>query len=245
LKIHDYFDRTSSLSQGSGTDRRVVVFMVDRDNDDFLGVPLPSPHVVRTQSADVEAEILANGKVMRAIATAHGLGRHELKRLQRVTKHPGNHLANEWRDWIELRLLAKLCRREGRAPLAAPSQINAGQFGPVQVGRASATRASILSATPSPVDVRQLEVRTRSWVDGAFVKGTQHELLSGKWIVQFVLYLVRRELRNETVKASVGADQVVVACLETVRYKPDLVKYYDDALSRLFPSVSGVSVPTF
>ena len=242
LSLHDALEGMGALLQHNGVSDRAVAFMLDRDNEDFLGTANTKPHIIHTKTADVEAEILTHAKMMRAIANAHGLSKGDVRRLSRVTAKPASHLALVWREWIVLRLVALECSVENLAPTGAPSIVNVATYGATDPVAVALVENKLSAAVPA-AQLTAARSKVTSWVDAAFARGEEHELVKGKWVARYAEYLVAVHLTSVIMRAGLHADHIVIAALSALKYRSPMIDHYEARLSRVFPSVLAPSVP--
>ena len=88
LALHDFLEASSDLVQTSSAGKSRIVFMLDRDRDDYLGQLRVSPHVMYSHATDVEADILLNGDLWRALRSSYGIDSGLSIRIERVVPDP-------------------------------------------------------------------------------------------------------------------------------------------------------------
>ena len=63
LALHDHLEAGNKLTTENKSGESTIVFMVDRDRDDFMGTLRTSDHVLYTFGTDVEADILLHSDI--------------------------------------------------------------------------------------------------------------------------------------------------------------------------------------
>ena len=230
-KLHQFLKGRGELVQHNGVSAKVAVFMIDRDNDDFAVSPAADPHLIRTRRADVEAEILMHCKLMRAVATSHGLAERDIKRLKRAAADPPLSLASLWEDWIRLRLIAIECGLEGMFSIGAPSLVNVSRYGPPDTALISSFENKMKSRVSAAV-FDAADRKARQWIADAFSRGEAEALLKGKWLSNFLAHLVGVHLSGVIVKTGIGPDHIVIAGLASLKPSGALLGHYESRLAR-------------
>jgi hypothetical protein len=110
LALHDYLEASNDLVQSNRAGKARVVFMLDRDRDDYLGKMSPSTHVMYSHNTDVEADILLNAEIWPAVRAAYGIDSGLSGKIRKAVPDPGASLAKLWEigsGWDSLPCTAK------------------------------------------------------------------------------------------------------------------------------------------
>jgi hypothetical protein len=219
LAVHDHLAPQGKLTQAN-RDRVVrMVFMLDRDRDDYSAAMSTSPHVMYTVGTDVEADILLNSEIWAATRSAYGIDTSLTKRIKRRAADPARSLQTLWSEWLRLGLTALDCGAPGCAPWSQHSQVNSDVFGSVDSAKLHAAESAIIAAAPSRYAAA--DRRATRWV-----AQRGELLLKGRWIAKFLQYLVATHLSGEVVR-SVHPHVVVDTALARLKYSGDWIRDYD------------------
>ncbi|MGA5181321.1 hypothetical protein ACPCBF_16280 [Streptomyces pseudogriseolus] len=192
LSFFDYCKRKQSLKLGSPLGDRVIFFCLDRDNEQITGGGRRSPHILYTQSSDVEADIFAHGFSEDVVMSALSLDRWNAKK---VVSHLGDwrmELASIWREWIELCCLAKSLEARCDVGFGRESSINIDKYGPVDQSLLSSARARVKQKSKlSPSDTSSIEAKIAVKIKEVYARGDARKLLKGKWIPHFLAWKLK------------------------------------------------------
>lgn len=86
--------------------KMAVLFVLDKDADDVLGISLNCDHVIYTPTYDIEGHLLSCGHVTRAIADAAGITRQQAGVVMPDFTKWATEIARHWVDWITLCLIS-------------------------------------------------------------------------------------------------------------------------------------------
>ncbi|MGK9221020.1 MULTISPECIES: hypothetical protein [unclassified Microbacterium] len=225
LAIHDHLEARDDLVQVNRDRTARIVFMLDRDRDDFSGSMSSSPHVMYTVGTDVEADILLNSEVWSAVRAAYGIDTRLAKRVKRRVPDPAQSLLSLWADWLRLGLTALDCGSPGCAPWSQLSRVNSPDFGPVDTASVHGVEKAIQAASPS--DYAAANERA-----ARHVASRAELLLKGRWIARYIKFLVGAHLAGEFVR-SVHSDVVIDTALARLKYSGALVSEYDSRFAAL------------
>ncbi|KQP53967.1 hypothetical protein [Agreia sp. Leaf283] len=231
-KLFDYFDANGYLNQRNSVGPRQIVFMLDKDFEDFEPQPRSSPHLIATESADVEAEILRTGKLRKSLAATYGLTKAMVRDVAPNNTDPFTDLGLRWERWLQARATSCSCGLPGAAKYGNLSQINRDIFGPLDSALESVLfthiGAAVLAASAqADALTAQTEVTTRLASDRA------HELIKGRWLSKYFAYLVKTQLSGLTIKNGVAPDALVGVALATVDFKGSWTTHYRQRLDAL------------
>lgn len=190
LKAHEYFRNEGTLHQVNNSTTVDWLFFLDRDDEDFTSTLVQSKHIIYTNHADVEAEVMANVDVGRAVAAAYSLPTAVARSVP--FGDILNDLALLWSTWIALRLTACGCE-VGNARYAQESQVNLAPYGPEDPTMISAVISSG-KASAGPIDWGLWESRASAFVASRVASKELGRSVKGKWIPNYVDHLVRKEL---------------------------------------------------
>jgi hypothetical protein len=228
LALHAYYESTGELKQRNREGTPRMVFMLDRDRDDLRGLLRSSVHVMYTEATDVEADILANTDIWRAMRSAYGIGRESCEIIERAVGHPQPALMRVWDDWIRLGLLAALASDAPSPRFAQPSTVNSPQFGAPDEQSVSELRSSVEAMFLDAEAIADAQRVADQYLD---TRGAL--LLKGRWTSRYVHFLVRTHLANEIVRANVQADSIIDTGLEVLDYTGQWTRHYEAEFTAL------------
>ncbi|SFR79629.1 hypothetical protein SAMN05428970_2597 [Agromyces sp. CF514] len=235
LSLYQYFEKSNALVQENAEVRVAVSFFLDRDDDEFAGSLVKNDHVVYTKHSDVEAEIFANGDAFRAVGNAFGVGRTLVDPIRDATGSPLNALAEVWRDWIRLRLLAIACGAVQGNRFSQGSKINEQQYGVLDQEAAQ----DLLDAMSRTVADGSWEARVAdvdAYLEQVYSRQTEATLVRGKWLAGYLRHLLKTGLPKEQLPANVTDHAIVVACLASIDFGEPWVDHYREGISRILTS---------
>lgn len=230
LAVHQHFERDGALKQANSAGTSSIVVMLDKDDDDYLGATVASPHVIYTQHCDVEAEILAYGGAVAATGLALGLPRGAVSPVAVAHPNPLSDLAELWLDWIRLRLIGQRCGAPGCARFASQSTINLPAWGGVDQQRLSDLLQTLERTSTGPIREHIEEVD--AYIAGLHSADKLDILVKGKWMAGYLLHLVKSELPRQVTRANVTDHAIVSSCLAGLG-AGTWTDHYRDAMARM------------
>lgn len=230
LTLHDHLESGGKLSSENKSGESMIMFMLDRDRDDFLGTMRLSDHILYTFGSDVEADILLHADIWAALRDAYGVDSQLSDRVKRAVADPAAQLLALWNEWLTLSLVALGSDSPGCAPWGSPSKINTNVFEQSDASRAAEVADKIQTAAE------------QSAYEVACVKASSHvsshgvRLLKGRWIARYIKYLVDTHLDGEIVRVNVQQNAVIDTALATLSHSSQWAKEYDKQFSKLLLS---------
>ncbi|GLB67887.1 hypothetical protein [Arthrobacter mangrovi] len=232
LKIFHYLKSEDALTHRNRKGAVAAAFFLDRDIDDFLGTCENDVHVVYTKNMDVESEILANGDLMRALGSSHGLGREHLRPLFRALGDPLSSLAMLWREWILLRLVAARTGLPSSPRFASVSQINEDTYGALDESSLQELKEAVISHVGADNWASEWSL-AEQYIGHRLENGEAASLLHGKWIAGYLKHLVRVHLAEEIIKSGTSDREIIASCLETLSYSGAWTDHYVRAVQSI------------
>lgn len=231
LALHDHLEEGRKLTAENQSGESSIVFMVDRDRDDFMGTLRTSDHVIYTFGTDVEADILLHADIWAALRSAYGVDSKISDMLRQRVQDPSAELLSTWGTWITLGLTALRCGKPGCAPLGALSQVNQNSFGSVDAAEVGVVASKIRDA----VDEATYDVAYAAAASHVSARGVR--LLKGRWIADYIKYLVETHLSGEVIRSNVRSHAVIDTALAALTYSDRWVSYYDTRFSKALSNV--------
>lgn len=229
LALHDYLEASDDLVQSSKAGKARVVFMLDRDRDDYLGNINPSPHVMYSHNTDVEADILLNAQIWPAVQTAYGIDSSLSGKIRRTVPNPAGSLAKLWEDWLRLGLIALACDTGHCAPWAQPSMVNVPAYKDVDPVQVASVEKAIQMAAPQ-------EYAAGAARASGHVSRHGERLLKGRWLSKYIHSLVKHHLNDEDIRANVRADAVIDTAMMGLKYTAPWAQHYEARFASLIAS---------
>ncbi|MDF2045384.1 hypothetical protein P2P98_04375 [Microbacterium sp. Kw_RZR3] len=229
LALHDHLQASNDLTQSSKSGKARVVFMVDRDRDDYLGNMNSSPNVMYTHSTDVEADILLNVEIWPAVRAAYGIDSSLSGKIRKVVPDPAIGLAKLWEDWLRLGLTALVCDAGNCAPWAQPSMVNVPTFEAVDAAQVARVESAIQTVAPRKYAAGVAQASSH-------VARHQERLLKGRWLSRYIHALVKHHLKDEVVRVNVQADAVIDTALMGLQYTGSWAQHYESRFASLVAS---------
>lgn len=227
LSLHDYLEAADDLVQSNRSGKSNIVFLLDRDRDDFSDTIRSSAHVFYTDGTDVEADILLNSDLWAAICSAYGIDSRIADKVRTKVADPAKSLVDLWDDWLRLGLAALACGTPGCAPWAQFSKVNPSNFDPVDIGAVAAVHVAIQKDVV-PADYETALTRAGNHVS---IRGTR--LIKGRWLARYVGVLVKTHLASEVVRVNVPPNSVIDTALAGLQYDSSWSSAYELQFSRL------------
>lgn len=223
LKLFDYCRRRSALRVTSSPSRGVtsLVFFLDRDIDHITNGRRVSPHLIYTEHADVEAEILSHGSDAQALSVSVSLDSATTDSLLTALGDWRQYVAQSQRDWIELCAIARsLYAHCGGIGLGHMSCVNVpSPFGPVDpVKCREAYDRVVLKSQYSASQSAKRERAVRLRIAGLYQAGRGWELVPGKVAARYLLDGFKRHFGSGPVDYTSTGASVCKTYLATIDF---------------------------
>ncbi|MER5894729.1 hypothetical protein [Streptomyces sp. NPDC001876] len=178
---YSHLEGTRSLVTNFKGKVTAILFFMDKDVDDQLGLLIDSPHVLYTWFYDVENHVFHEGDVADAVSSGCSLApnwsRQEFGR-RGSWQEAASRL---WKDWVQLCFTAKTLKVSGA--------VNYGRTSPVNPTPHSASDPILVAAYESKLkaDAQQAGITDRQWnaagstVETAYDSGGWDKVFKGKW----------------------------------------------------------------
>lgn len=234
LKLYDYCRRKGALALRNSGGTNAIAFCLDRDNDDVALSVRRSKHVIYTAMYDAEAHAFSSGKTMEAIVMAASLDERSAKGF--VDAHPRwiDDLAVVWREWIELCCLAKAHKSWCHVGFGKDSCVNDDTYG--TANRSEVARALSVIERKSQIDpAKRARVYSivRARVNRAYSQGNAARLVRGKWLPDYLEYLLAAHFRPAPIGLRAFVDKALVAFLATLDYNEPWADHFRVRFERL------------
>ncbi|WP_437080980.1 hypothetical protein [Streptomyces sp. enrichment culture] len=234
LAHFDYFKATGKLTVRSSSQKHSIAFMVDRDNEDISGGRKRSSHVIYTDMFDVEAEAFVRGNDGEALAGMFSLDSASASQLAADLNGWVADLANAWREWITLCIMAKAAGAGCDVGFGRESWVNNPKYGPVEAVKLAAAEGKVATSTRRTAsEYASISTRIRGRVRSCYGKGNGYRLVKGKWLAPYLVYRVKSHFGSAPVVYKGAEDYVARAYLATCDFREKWADYYRNHLEAL------------
>ncbi|MCI3931966.1 hypothetical protein [Streptomyces sp. AN091965] len=159
----------------------VVLFFLDKDVDDRLGLQVDSPHVLYTWFYDVENHVFHEGDVAEAVSSSCSLAPNWCRQEFGGRGSWQEMAARLWMEWVRLCFAAKTLKISGAANYGRPSAVNSAAH--------LAADAALVAGYSSKLqsDAQKAGIADRDWgeaftvVDSEYSSGCWDKVFKGKW----------------------------------------------------------------
>ena len=168
---------------------KALMFCVDSDHDRIAGKIIRSPHVSYTPLPDAEAEIFDRidmGELATLLTSASGAAAATL--IQSLGD-PVAEIANRWREWFEVCLVADHAQ-QGGPRRGSPSSVHMDGFGPCDHARLTRVQQGLASRFADPADYQRAEAYAHSRLDPLYKNSQYRLLVKGKWIAKYLAWVL-------------------------------------------------------
>ncbi|MFF5334145.1 hypothetical protein [Streptomyces sp. NPDC013181] len=234
LAHFEYFKSVGKLTVHSSIGKHSIAFMVDRDNDDMSGGKKRSPHVIYTDMFDVEAEVFVHGSDEEALAVIFSLDKASAGQLARDLSGWVADLANTWKEWITLCVVAKAAGAGCDVGFGRESWVNNPKYGTAEaVKLAAAEKKVATSARRNPSEYNSISARVRKRINSCYTKGNAHRLVKGKWLAPYLVHRVKLHFGEAPVGYRGAEEYVARAYLATCDFREKWATHYRNRLESL------------
>jgi hypothetical protein len=200
IGLYDYCRRRKVLRQETSHGVRSIAFALDADLDRVTGTTKRSPHVIYTQSYNVETDILRRGDDARALALALSLPPPDARELAKDLGTWRDDLAALWRDWITLCCEARFLHSHCSVGIAHSSAVNHDTYGAVDLSKVARARHVVVScASCDSSKVAGLQRRATARVRTYYSQGDGGSLIPGKLLVGYLESRIRDEFSGNPI----------------------------------------------
>lgn len=223
IKLFNFFQSEDGLSQENSRGKINVFIFLDKDDDDFHEKIINAPHLIYSNGADVEAEIITNSVLPLAIANAFSISRAEATTLTPMA--PAQALAEIWAEWISLRLAASAYGIND-VRFSPKSLINEPLY-TEQINHSEWEKHSGLSEDDLWLEILE---NSRNYVKTCIRQNAAEKITKGKWLPGFIIHEVKTKSHPERQLPKITNDQLVTACLGSIDFKKVWANYYQEQI---------------
>jgi hypothetical protein len=235
-KLMDFFyylKRAGSLVDDFKGKKTVVIFFLDKDVDDVLGILKVSQHIVYTKFYNIENHLIAHGDLVQALASAASLDEPSVRRaLISGNEAWRRQAAGCWKDWTKLCLFTRSRNLRHVCNYGLGSSIiNNGGYSVVDQ-QMQATRFAELRAASGLTAVGFARVfgRISRLVDRLYSEGNHDLIFNGKWYQLFIDETAQSIAAGKPYNRN-GLAERVLACLQSsLEFDQDWARHFKDPL---------------
>jgi len=219
-QLFGFLRDNNSLLDRSGPHSKLIIFYLDKDVDDIFHSWQASDHVVYTIHHSVENHLFDQGDIVSSIATA---GSVDVDLIRNRIKDPvawRARVANCWRDWVTLCLLARALSLRGPVSYRArDSQINSPADSATDAAGLSALVAQMHAASGLPMVSFHRKLRAAyRLVDLVYRKAQGDLIFKGKWYSVFALRELELASAGQPYNQNGAADRLMGSLVATTNF---------------------------
>ncbi len=194
LSFFQYLKNKSALIDDFKGKKTAVIFYLDKDVDDILGIIYHSPHLVYTTYYDVYNHIIIEGKIPEAISAAASLDPQSIRTELSDCYTFRCQLAQQWKDWVKLCLFTAKKKVNCRANYRLTSKVNNLANGSLN----HTAYTKVISDLKSQLGLADEQFnrafnRISRLVDEIYSNDQQDRVFKGKWYcILFASYIKKR-----------------------------------------------------
>lgn len=233
LQIFEDLRKRRRLRQATKRVDHCIAFAVDLDFDGVLSRKKRTPHLIYTQAPDVEAEILLNGDLARALSLTLSVTMADASSLANKLRNYVEDLADCWRDWITLCCVAVAMRSRSR--IVHPSKysaINDDTYGSVCATKLSRAELDVRATRGDGVSA-SVEQWVRSRVRGVYERGRHPYLVKGKYLPAYLAWRINPLVSGGITDTRRFQQMITHIHLSTLNFKGEWTTKYHDQISAL------------
>jgi len=241
IKIFKYLRKSKALSQEFQGKNSKCIFFLDKDVDDILGIRLRSPHLVYTQTYDVESYYFRHGNLAKAAAIAGRLETGAVSETLGDSDEWRSRAAANWKDWVVICLYCrKNLKSAGSHFSRNTSEVNTGPFGPVSELKLRSLKYRIMKLSGESLQGFQTSFeRTVKTVDRIY-KANQHDrIFKGKWYCNFLVEAVRQSARGRRIPKFRLHGMLLNSLVVTLEFNQEWTNHFREPVRKLISERSS------
>lgn len=234
LALYDWLRRRRVLNQKNSAGRRSAMFALDGDFDFVLDKRRRSPHIIYTTMYNVEAEVFAHADLTRALGALTSLTHADCEQIGRDLGDWIGALADTWKDWSALCILAVGLGAHSDITPRRPSVVQMrSAYGPADKRAIVNARRRVLRHAHCQ-DAKTVTADLRPKIRAVITdQATRRRLVNGKHIAAYLSDRVRTHpigVRERIKRVDQTALPAFLACLD---YQAAWAAPYRTAMRRL------------
>jgi hypothetical protein len=186
LDLHSTLQTNNLLLFGTGSNRKLILFFLDKDVDDLKRALRDCPHIIYTEHYCTENYLYTHGNLRKALAAGANLDP------QSLCGFPSNEVwtknaAASWADWIAFCLLVIKTQPPGIPNFGTVSQFNSRPYDPTNATSLSTlltavtSRIGITAAAAGSIFTKE-QRRTHRFL----ARNWFNRIFNGKWYALFL-----------------------------------------------------------
>lgn len=211
-----------------------VVFFLDKDVDDILGIKCRSHHVIYTKYYDVQNHIFSDSNFINGVSSAASIDPAELRNSHMFCSNWCVTAASRWREWVKLCLFVQKHRVNGVNNYRICSAINTplnGTLDPVKYSDFKSNVINSLGITADDFDEKYAVIETK--VDKMFRSNTHNIVFKGKWYSTLLELDLRTEFAGRNLHLEKIAQRAVSALASTLDFGASWVDHFTVPLQKV------------
>ena len=187
IEFHDFLRSKRKLITDFESKKTGVIFIVDKDVDDFKRTIKRSKHLIYTLYHSVENHIFNDGDLVQGVAAAASMDPNIVAYFIGNQRYWLENSAYRWLDWVKICVFINKYKIRGQANYGVSSRVNNPIFDPVDTVAHAQVLASIeTSSGMIPADfVAKYELVSRK-VEILYTSGQHDFVFKGKWYSLFL-----------------------------------------------------------
>jgi hypothetical protein len=232
LVLHAKLRERSRLAFTIGTERKAVLFFLDKDVDDIRRTRKRCAHVIYTEHYSVENYLFRNGDMCKALSCGACLD------CQSIGAWPSNRAwtrqaARAWAEWIAFCLMTSKFRTPGLPNFGARSLIHDGEYGPLNTAKETNLLTAVSKRTGKTMAVvRAAYERELKRVVESVGNDTVDGFFNGKWYSGFLAKDAERVAAGRQLPQGLE-ERLETALLTTLDFRGDWVNELQKGTTRI------------
>lgn len=221
LMLFRAFRAGGHLLQTAFGKRMVCAFFADKDCDDFCRRQLRSPHLLYTETYDLEAHLFSCADLHRALADACGMTLQQARQVIPDQRAWLSGVAANWKAWTALCLISQLKHVNCGCTFERLSAVNPRPFHPPDNAAVEAFKYQLSTALAlSRVDFDKLFATAERRIDAALNNGEPMKYFKGKWLLHLLQKHLEMVPKPPDTAANSAGDKVAAALVAQVAANP-------------------------
>jgi len=213
--------------------RKAIVFCIDKDIDDIVGIEDDSPSIIRTCFHSIENHLIADADLASIMEAALSLEPGELATMIASSQQWLMNASALWRDWIVFCILCRRLETQGIANYSQHSLLNAPAHEPAIPGLRDFHFLRLRKAAGwNEDDFQVMRQQTEILVDEMLAAGQHHRIFKGRWYIDVLFAQLRNSKYGPHAKA-LGKNGLSVALRTRFIESNEDYAYYRDEFTRM------------
>jgi hypothetical protein len=187
LAVFKDFRRRGVLKTTAFGKTMVSIFLADKDADDYCRKQLRSPHLIYSNTYDLEAHLYSCADLQTALADAAGITLDQARMLLPDPKAWLSNAVYQWRDWISLCLISQNNSLNCGCTFDRVSQVNPNPLDAPDASEIENFKSTLVQKLGiKRADFELLYDSARRGVDRSLRLGEPMRYFKGKWLSHLI-----------------------------------------------------------